>query len=80
MLVIESSFPASAEPRPFHLSPPEAATLAAAAEVKAMVLVHLNPECDEGDIAGDCGDIFSGMIFVGEDGLTIRVEGGEPHV
>lgn len=80
VLVIESSFPAGGEPRPFHLSAPEAASLAAAAEVKAMVLVHLNPECDEVDLAGECGDAFRGLVLIGEDGLTVRVEGGEPLV
>ncbi|MFH1277581.1 MAG: ribonuclease Z [Candidatus Eisenbacteria bacterium] len=80
ILVIEASLPVGGEPAPFHLSAPEAASVAAAVEVKAMVLVHLNPESDGVDLVAECGDLFSGKILVGEDGLTVRVEGGEPIV
>lgn len=48
--------------------------------VKAMVLLHLNPECDRVDLAAECGAGFAGRIVVAEDGMTIHVEGGEPVV
>ncbi len=49
LLVIEASFP-NGNPRPFHLTPAEAAVIAAEAEVGRVVLVHLNPECDDVDL------------------------------
>ncbi len=76
LLVVEASYP-NGESRPFHLTPAEAAEIAAEADVKGMVLVHLNPECDEVDPAGQCGDRFGGRIIVGEDALTLRCDGGE---
>jgi len=76
LLVVEATFP-NGEIRPFHLTPAEAAGIAAEAGVTGMVLVHLNPESDEAGLIEQCGDRFGGRIIVGEDALTIRCDGGE---
>jgi len=69
LLVIEASFPNGAGERG-HLTPEEAAAIAAEAGVKEMVLVHMNPECDGTDMAAECGPSFRGRIAAGEDGLV----------
>ena len=73
LLVIEASFPNGAGERG-HLTPEEAAAIAAGADVKEMVLIHMNPECDETDMAAQCGPSFRGRVTVGEDGLVRVVE------
>lgn len=76
LLVVEASFPNDIV-QPFHLTPAGAAAIAAEAGVKGMVLVHLNPECDEIDLIAECGDAFQGKIVVAEDLLELVVENGE---
>jgi len=75
LLVIEASFPNGAG-EAGHLTPEEAAAVAAEAGVSEMMLVHMNPECDRTDMAAECGGAFGGRITVAEDGLLRVVEGG----
>ncbi len=74
LLVIESSFPNGKE-EPFHLTPAEAAQTAADARVGGVILVHLNPECDDGDLVEQCGDSFHGLMMIGTDLMTHEVDG-----
>ncbi|MFH1679160.1 MAG: MBL fold metallo-hydrolase [Candidatus Eisenbacteria bacterium] len=76
LLVIEANL-AEGEVEPFHLAPSDAARIAAEAGVKGMLLVHLNPESDDVDLSGACRDLFGGKVLVGEDLLSVRIEGGE---
>jgi ribonuclease BN (tRNA processing enzyme) len=76
LLVIEAGRPGGSND-PFHLSPTEAAGVAAEAAVRAMLLVHLNPDGDTPDLIEPAREIFAGKILVAEDLLSVRVEGGE---
>ncbi|MBN1825230.1 MAG: ribonuclease Z [Candidatus Eisenbacteria bacterium] len=69
LLVIEASFP-NGRRETGHLTPEEASAIAAEAGVAEMVLVHMNPECDEADMAAECGAAFRGRILVAEDGMV----------
>lgn len=75
ILVVEASFP-NAKGTDLHLTPKEAAEIAAKAGVDTMVLVHLNPGMDSIDIAAECGDQFKGKVIVGRDGLVVKTHGG----
>lgn len=75
ILVVEASFP-NGTAAEFHLTPQEAAAIAAEAEVDTMVLVHLNPEMDGVDLAEQCGDRFKGKMIPAVDGLVVRTGGG----
>jgi ribonuclease BN (tRNA processing enzyme) len=74
ILVVEASFPNGTEAE-FHLTPEEAAAIAAEADVDTMVLVHLNPEMDGVDLAAQCGERFKGKMIAAADGLEVRTTG-----
>jgi len=50
-----------------HLTPGLAGKIAAAAEVKHLVLTHLYPACEEVDIRQQAADAFAGPVTVAED-------------
>jgi ribonuclease BN (tRNA processing enzyme) len=55
-------------------SPAEAGRIARLARVKRLVLVHLPPQADPGDILQECRGEFDGEVFVGEDGLVVECQ------
>jgi len=72
LLICEASFPESHKVEG-HLTPVLAGQLAAQARVKALVLTHIYPECDQTDILNACRKVYQGPLFVGSDGLCIFV-------
>ncbi len=70
--VFECSFPNERKVEG-HLTPGEAGEVAAAAQVKKLVLTHFYPECEEADILGQCRETFSGEVILAEDLLRVPV-------
>lgn len=56
---------------PGHSTPSVAGTMAAAANVKKLVLTHLYPECDKVDIEAQCRKTFGGEITVAKDLMMV---------
>ncbi|MBN1164123.1 MAG: MBL fold metallo-hydrolase [Candidatus Krumholzibacteriota bacterium] len=71
-LVSECSFPDDSPVRG-HMTPREVGKLAAEAEVKRLLLVHLYPYFGEEDPAGGVRKEFKGQVIVARDGLVIDI-------
>lgn len=56
-----------------HMTPSEAAEVAARAEVKRLVLCHLYPACDGVDVASQARARFGGDVRVASDGLRVVI-------
>ena len=56
-----------------HMTPSEAGRLAAAAQVKRLVLTHFYPECDKSDLLGPCREYFKGPVILAEDMMRVVV-------
>jgi ribonuclease BN (tRNA processing enzyme) len=72
LLLIECSFPDEMKV-PGHLTPSEAAGIAAAAGVGHLVLTHLYPPMEDVDIAEVIGKHFSGRVTVARDLMVVPV-------
>ena len=75
ILVLECSFP-DEKKVPGHLTPSEAATIAAEAGCSHLVLVHLYPPYPVliNEISNKCHQIFGGKISIAHDNMKITVE------
>ena len=56
-----------------HCSAAEAAAMAAAANVRRLVLTHYSQEAAEGDLAGGCRGLFSGDVDVADDHKVLTI-------
>lgn len=72
LLVCESALPDGLKV-PGHLIPSEAGRMAAAADVKRLVLTHFYPPCDEVDVVAQAATAFSGEIIKARDLMVITV-------
>ncbi len=72
LLLIECSFPDEMKV-PGHLTPSEAAEIAARAHVGHLVLTHLYPPMEGVDVAGVVGKRFSGRVTVARDLMVIPI-------
>lgn len=72
MLIAECSFPDDLA-EPYHLTPTSAGMLAEQAGAAHLVLTHFYPPCDRADVASVAGKVYSGIITVAQDGMTLRV-------
>ena len=70
LLICEAAFPEAFKVSG-HLTPPEAGTIAARAEVRSLVLTHLYPECDQVDMVAECRQNWSGPLVLAEDLMRI---------
>jgi len=66
LLVTECSFP-EGQKIDGHLTPGLAGRAAREAGVKALALVHFNPECDEADLLGPIAAEYDGPVTLAED-------------
>ena len=73
LLIIESSFPDERGTMETHLTPGEAGRIAAAANVRKVILTHLYPECENVDIVAQCRAFFHGQVEIAEDLKTISL-------
>jgi len=71
ILICESAVPDEHEV-PGHLTPSKAGQVATKANVKTLVLTHLYPSCDEGDILSQCRKTFAGEIKVAADLMGLK--------
>ena len=71
-LVLDCAFP-EGQKRKGHLIPSEAGRIAAAANVRKLVLTHLYPECWGEDLVTPCRTHYGGDVFIAEDGLTVHL-------
>ena len=72
LLICESAYPAELKV-PGHLTPPEAGEIAARAGVRALVLTHFYPECEQADLAAQCRQAWSGPLALAEDLMRVTV-------
>lgn len=72
VLVLECSFPDQMKVAG-HLTPTEAGKIAAAANVKKLILTHLYPPCDAEDILTPCQRQFSGTTVIAEDLMRVDI-------
>ncbi len=56
-----------------HLSPTLCGRIAAAAEAKALALVHFYPVCEDADLIGPCKKEYGGPVTIAEDLMTLTV-------
>lgn len=54
-----------------HLGPTTAGKLAAAGEIKTLVLTHLYPSADAIDVAAVARQVFNGEVITAQDGMKI---------
>ena len=72
VLILECSFPDDQKMNG-HLTPTSAATIAAEANCKHLVLTHFYPACDKIDILPICQKIYSGKISLAADLMHIKL-------
>lgn len=72
LFICESALPDELK-APGHLTPSEAARIAAIADVKRLVLTHLYPPCDEVDIVKQASNAYKGEIIVAEDLMSFEL-------
>ncbi len=72
-LMIECSFLDDHEPIETHLTPAGVGRVAGEANVKRIILTHLYPECDRGDLRAQIQKAFAGPCVVAEDLLKIAL-------
>ncbi|MFC2172928.1 MBL fold metallo-hydrolase [Acidobacteriota bacterium] len=70
LLVLECSMPDDMKAEG-HLTPSEAGRIAAQADARRLLLVHMYPCCDGTDITLQVSKEYPGQIIKGEDGLVI---------
>ena len=76
MLAIESAHP-EGDPREGHLTPSQAARIAAEAGVKKLALTHFYPDCKGRDMAGPAKRVFKGKLVLARDERIVFI--GAPH-
>jgi ribonuclease BN (tRNA processing enzyme) len=62
-----------AEPSTAHLTPADAGRVAKSARVGRLVLTHLDPDSDPGQVAALARATFDGDLLVARDGLVVEV-------
>lgn len=67
VLLAEATLPPAFEGRAPHLTPAQAATLAAEVGASALVLTHLWPTVDRAEARATCEAIFSGRVMVADE-------------
>jgi len=72
VLICDSTAP-DEKPLPGHLTPRLAGELATKANVKILVLTHLDPETRAADPIGRAQQVFSGNVILAEDGMTLEI-------
>jgi len=72
LLIAECSFPEGHKVEG-HLTPALAGRMAREAQVKRLLLTHLYPPADEGDLAAQAAREFSGEILVAEDLMRLEM-------
>jgi ribonuclease BN (tRNA processing enzyme) len=72
LLVLESSFPEGA-PSEGHMTPADAAGVAAAAKAKKLLLTHFYPAADRADCLSPARRVYGGEVVLAKDGLRIEV-------
>ena len=72
LLVLECSFPDELA-KPDHLTPSQAARIAAEAGAKHLVLTHFYPSCREPLVRAQAARIFTGPLTLARDGLTLSL-------
>lgn len=72
VLCIECSFPDD-QPRSGHMTPSAVGRVAAAAEVRTVLLTHMYPECDPGSAGKTVEGMFAGNVVVAAHGLELDV-------
>ena len=72
LLILECSWPDDM-PHEGHLTPARCGRIAAAAEPKELVLVHMYPPCEDRDLAGDVAKVWDGPVTVARDGQRFSV-------
>lgn len=73
LLVLECSFPDERKVQG-HLTPSLCGRVAREAGAKRLVLTHLYPPCDEGDILSPCRREFGGEVLVAEDMMSLALD------
>ena len=76
LLFLECSTPSGIEV-PGHLEPVSASAVIRASGARRIVLVHLNPECDEVDLVGQFDGDVRDRVELGRDGAWYTVEAGD---
>jgi len=72
LLILECSFPDDQKMKG-HLTPTSAATIAAEAECKYLILTHFYPECEHIDILTICKKIFPREITLARDFMHVSL-------
>ena len=72
LLLIDTAFPDDMK-TPGHLTPTEAAEIAARAKVERVIPTHFYPPMEDVDIAGIFGSTFKGEVIIPEDLMIIDV-------
>ncbi|MFH1038315.1 MAG: MBL fold metallo-hydrolase [PVC group bacterium] len=72
LLVCECSFPDGAGV-PMHLTPRQVGIIARRAEVKKVLLTHMDSLCDGIDPVKECRKEFPGEVIRGEDGMVVKI-------
>lgn len=72
LLIIDTSFPDGMKV-PGHLTPGEAAEIAAGAKVKRVMPTHFYPPMEGVDLAGAFGNVFEGEVIRPEDLMVIDI-------
>ncbi|HOQ99487.1 MAG TPA: MBL fold metallo-hydrolase [Anaerolineae bacterium] len=72
LLVLECSFPDELA-KPDHLTPSQAAHIAAAAGVGHLVLTHFYPSCREPAVRAQAARAFAGPLTLARDGMVLAV-------
>jgi ribonuclease BN (tRNA processing enzyme) len=57
-----------------HLTPSLAGKMAAAANVKQLVLTHFYPQCDDADIEAQCRKTYAGPLALAHDLMTFDLD------
>jgi ribonuclease BN (tRNA processing enzyme) len=76
LLVSEASFPVQVPEGEHHLTTAEAASIAAEAGVKTLVLTHFYPWSEARDAEAECARHFSGRVIAARDGLVLELRRG----
>ena len=74
VLLAECTFEMRFEGRGPHLSPAEAAALAAESGAKLLVLTHLWPTADRAQLLADARAAFSGEVLLAEELLVVNID------
>lgn len=72
LLVLECSLP-EGSPAEGHLTPSEAAAIAAASGARRLVLTHLYPSAERSDLLTPAGKHFDGEVVLAHDGLELSL-------